>query len=47
MTLFRKPADLEDSGLQPQNNHIVGAWMPGSFVDPRWGKMRKQSNTTI
>jgi len=26
----------EDSGLEPQNTHIVGAWMRGSFMDPRW-----------
>ena len=29
-------ADGEDGRLGPQNNHLVGAWMPGSFMDQRW-----------
>lgn len=32
--------------LEPQNNHLVRAWLPGSFMDQRWGgEMRRQSNT--
>ena len=41
MTLFRKPADQEESRLMSQNNHITGVWMPGSFIEQRWGEMRK------
>ena len=33
MTLFRKPADQEDGRLMFQNNHLVGVWMSGSFMD--------------
>ena len=33
MTLFRKPADQEDSRLMPQSNHLTGAWKPGSFIE--------------
>ena len=35
MTLFRKPADWEDGRLTPQNNHLIGAWMPCPFIDQR------------
>ena len=42
MTLFGKPADQEDSGLSPQNNHLFRAWMPGSFIDQRWGELRSK-----
>ena len=35
MTLFRKPSDQEDGRLAPQNNHLIGIWMPGSFIDQR------------
>ena len=28
-------ADEEDGRLAPQNNHFIGSWMPGSFVDQR------------
>ena len=34
-TLFRKPADSEDGKLMSANNHLVGVWMPGSFMDQR------------
>ena len=27
----------------PQNNNLVGAWMPGSFMDQRCGEVIKQS----
>ena len=47
MTLFGKPADQEDSWLSPQNNHLFGAWMPGSFIDQRWGGAEKQSKKAI
>ena len=33
--LTGEPADLEDHWLAPQNNHLIGVWMPGSFVDQR------------
>ena len=33
MTLFRELADQEDGRLMSQNNQLVGAWMPGSFMD--------------
>ena len=26
-------ADQEDGRLAPQNNHLVGVWMPASFVE--------------
>ena len=32
-------------GLHSENrikNHLVRVWMPGSFTDQRWGKVRKQ-----
>jgi len=25
----------EDGRLAPQNNHLVGVWMPGSFIEQR------------
>ena len=37
MTLFRKPADREDSGLVSQKNHLIGDWMPVSFIEQRVG----------
>ena len=30
-------ADREDGRLAPQNNHLIGAWMPGSSMDQREG----------
>ena len=33
--LIREPADWEDGRLVPQNNHLIGVWMPGSFIDQR------------
>ena len=29
--------DQEDSRLKSQNNHLVRVWIPGSFMDQRWG----------
>ena len=46
-TLIREPADWEDGRLAPQNNHLTGVWMPGSFIDQRWGEVRKQSKKAI
>ena len=46
-TLFRKPADREDGRLTSQNNHLVEAWMPGSFMDQRWREVKKQREKTI
>ena len=34
-TLIGEPADREDGRLAPQNNRLIGAWMPGSFMDQR------------
>ena len=34
-TLIGEPADREDGRLVPQNNHLIGVWMPGSFIDQR------------
>ena len=34
-TLFSKPADREDGRPMFQNNHPVGVWMPGSFMNQR------------
>jgi len=28
-------ADQEDGRLVPQNNHLIGVWMPGSFIEQR------------
>ena len=30
-----------------QNNHFIGVWMPGSFIEQKWGEVRKQSKETI
>ena len=46
-TLFGKPADRKDGKLLSQNNHLVGVWMPGSFMDQRWGEVRKESKNAI
>ena len=37
MTLFGKPADREDGRVKSQNNHLIGVWMPVSFIAQRWG----------
>ena len=35
-TLFGELADWEDDGrLTPQNNHLIGIWMPASLIDQR------------
>ena len=34
-TLIGEPADREDGRLVPQNNHLIGVWMPDSFIDQR------------
>ena len=33
MTLFGKLADQIDGRLTSQSNHLIGAWMPGSFIE--------------
>lgn len=33
MTLFRKLADGEDGRLMSQSNHLVGVWVPVSFIE--------------
>ena len=30
-----------------KNNHIIGVWMPGSFIGQRFGEVRKQSKKVI
>ena len=42
VTFSRKLDDLEDGRLMSQNNHLVGVWMPGSFMVQRWRGMRIQ-----
>ena len=37
MTLFQELADWENGRLMCQNNRLVQTWMPGSFMDQRWG----------
>ena len=34
-TLFRKLADREYGILKSQNNHLIGVWMPVSFIAQR------------
>ena len=34
-TLIGESADGEDGRLVPQNNHLIGVWMSGSFMDQR------------
>jgi len=46
MTLFRELADWKDGRLMSQNNHLVRAWTLVSFMDQRWGEVRKQSKST-
>ena len=41
-TLFGKPANQKDGKIAPQNKHLPRAWLPGSFMDQRWGEVRKQ-----
>ena len=41
MTL--EPADQEDDRLVSQKTHLTWVWMPGSFMDQIWGKVKKQS----
>ena len=36
-----------DGWLAPQSNRLIRAWLPGSFMDQRWGEVRKQSKKTI
>ena len=37
MTLLGKLADQEDGRLKSQNNHLIGVWMPVSFIAQRGG----------
>ena len=36
-SLFRKPEDREEGRLKSQNNHLIGVWMPVSFIVQRGG----------
>ena len=47
MTLFGKLTQQEDGRLMSQNHHLVGVWMLGSFMDQRWGEVRKESKKAI
>jgi len=46
-TLFGKLVDGEDGKLMSENNHLVGPWMSGSFMDQRWGEVKEQNIKTI
>ena len=41
MTLFGKLADWEDGRLMSQNSHLIGIWMPGSFIEQRGEEVKK------
>ena len=43
MTLFRKPADREDGRLMSHNSHLVGVWIPSSFVEPEREVVKNKS----
>ena len=30
-----EPGDREEGRLAPPNKHLIGVWMPASFIDPR------------
>ena len=34
-TSFRKPADIEDGRLVSPKSHLLGVWMPASFIEQR------------
>ena len=34
-TLIGELSDHEDGKLAPQNNLLIGVWVPGSFIDQR------------
>ena len=36
-TLVGELADQQDGRLAPQNNHLIGVWMPSSFMDQTLG----------
>ena len=40
-SLIGKPADGEDGRLAPQSSHLLGVWMPGSFIEMRGGEDAK------
>ena len=40
-TLFWKLADGEGGTLVLQKNHLIWVWMPHSFLEQRWGMLRK------
>ena len=46
-TLIGELTDQKDGRLAPQNNHFIRVWMPGFFIDQRWGEVRKQSKKAI
>ena len=36
--IWIKSADWEQGRLKSESNHLAGVWMPGSFMDQRWGR---------
>ena len=46
--LYSEQVDWEDGRLVPQNNHLAGVWMPGSFVkyqrNKQWRTKVKRQN---
>ena len=32
----------EEDRLAPQNNHLIGVWMPCAFIDQRGTKVKRQ-----
>ena len=36
-SVFGKPADQKDGRLVSQKNHLMGFWMPVSFIEHREG----------
>ena len=47
VTLLGKLAEWEDDRLISQNNHLLWAWMPGSFIDQRWEEVKKESENAV
>ena len=42
---FIQKADQQDVRLASQNNHLVGVWMPVSFMGQRWGEGEETKKT--
>ena len=51
MSSLRELTDGKDVSVAPQNNYLVGAWMPGSLTGQRWEggeetKLKKPSHSS-